>query len=68
MNKTLKAIVLVILGLIIWSGLLYIAFAFLKAEINPFIWEEKDRGGMLFFIFCYVAFSPAMTISLKDKL
>lgn len=68
MNKTLKALVLTFLGLIVWSGLVYIAFAFLKAEVSPFIWEQSTRGAMLFFIFCYVAFSPVITMVLKDEM
>lgn len=68
MNKTLKAIVLVILGLIVWTGLVYIAFAFLKVEVNPFTWEQSTRGWMLIFIFCYVAFIPEMTKALKGEL
>jgi TRAP-type C4-dicarboxylate transport system permease small subunit len=67
MNKTLKALTLVFLGCIIWSGLAYIAIAFLKAESNPFIWSQSARGGMLFVIFCYVAFSPLMVMALKDE-
>jgi len=68
MNKTLKALALVFLGLIIWTGLAYIAIAFLKAESNPFVWSQSARGGMLFVIFCYVCFSPLMVIALKDEM
>jgi hypothetical protein len=68
MNKTLKALGLVSLGLIIWSALAYIAIAFLKAETNPFIWPESTRRGMLFLIFCYVAFIPVMVMFVKDEL
>jgi len=68
MNKTMKALLIVFLGLIIWTGLAYIALAFLKAEANPFVWSEGERFGMLFLIFCYVVFSPLMVIILKDEL
>ena len=68
MNKTIKALALVFLGLIIWIGLAYIALAFLKAEANPFVWSQGVRGGMLFVIFCYVCFSPLMVIFVKDEL
>jgi len=68
MNKTLKALGLVTLGLIIWSAIAYIAFAFLKAELNPFIWSQRVRGAMLFAIFCYACFSPMFLISLKDEM
>lgn len=68
MNKTVKALGLAILGLIIWSALVYIALAFLKAELNPFVWSEGVRGGMLLLIFCYVAFIPLIVMSLKDDM
>ncbi len=66
--KTLKALKLVFLGLIIWTSLLYIAFAFLKAELNPFIWSQNVRSAMLFMEFAYVVFSPLMVMHLEDKM
>ena len=68
MNKTLKALLLVFLGLIVWTGFVYIAFAFIKAELNPFIWHESTRIGMLVITICYLPFIPVFTISLKDEL
>ena len=66
--KTLKALKLVFLGLIIWTALVYIAFAFLKAEANPFIWSENVRFAMLFLEFAYILFSPLMVMHLEDKM
>jgi hypothetical protein len=68
MNKIVKALGFVSLGLIIWSVLVYIAIAFLKAEQNPFVWSQDARGGMLFLIFCYVCFIPLMVMMIKDEL
>lgn len=68
MNKILKALMLVFLGLLIWIGLVYIALAFIKAELNPFIWSQTTREIMLFIIFIYIPFTPVMTMSLKDEL
>ena len=68
MNKTIKALKLVFLGLIIWTALNYIAFAFLKAEANPFIWSQTVRIGMLFLEFAYVLFSPFMVMALKEEM
>lgn len=68
MNKTLKALGLVFLGLIVWSGLVYISFAFAKAELNPFIWHESTRISMLVITICYIPFIPLFTMSLKDEL
>lgn len=66
--KTLKALKLVFLGLIIWTALVYIAFAFLKAEANPFIWSQNVRFAMLFLEFAYVLFSPFMVMVLKEEM
>ena len=68
MSKTIKALKLVFLGLIIWTALNYIAFAFLKAEANPFIWSQNVRSAMLFMEFAYVLFSPLMVMHLEDKM
>lgn len=65
MNKTLKASVLVFLGLLIWICITYITLAFLKAELNPFIWSQELRGTMLFCISVYFAFIPLMISELK---
>jgi hypothetical protein len=68
MDKKVKALGLVSLGLIIWSALAYIAIAFLKVETNPSIWSEGERFWMLVVIFFYIAFIPLMVISVKDEL
>lgn len=68
MSKTFKALGLVFLGLIIWTALLYIGFAFLKAELNPFIWSQNVRFTMLFMEFAYVLFSPLMVSVFKEEM
>jgi len=65
MNKTVKALVLVFFGLLIWICVVYICLAFLKAELNPFAWSQKLRGAMLLVISLYVAFMPLMMGELK---
>ena len=65
MDKTLKASVLVFLGLLIWICIIYFAVAFLKAELNPFVWSQELRGAMLFYISFYFAFIPLMISELK---
>ena len=68
MSKTFKALGLVFLGLIIWTALLYIGFAFLKAELNPFIWSKNVRFTMMFMEFAYVLFSPLMVSVFKEEM
>ena len=65
---TIKALGLVLLGLIIWSAITYAAIAFLKVEANPSFWSQNVRGGMLFAIFCYVCCIPILVFSIKDEL
>jgi len=64
-TKTLKAIGIVFIGLLIWIGFLYVAIAFIKSEANPFMWSQLWRGEMVFFAFCYLAFAPLMVNELK---
>ena len=65
-SKTLKAIGIVFIGLLIWIGIVYIGFAFVKAEANPFMWSQAARGLMVSFILGYCAFIPAFLHELKD--
>ncbi len=67
MKKTIKASALVFFGLLIFTALSYMAFAFVKAEWNPFLWSEGARSGLVFSVFCYVAFSPLMILALKEE-
>jgi hypothetical protein len=64
MNKTIKELGLVFLGLIIWTALLYIGIAFIKAEFNPFIWSEDLRLATLFMEFAYFPFLPIIKVGL----
>jgi hypothetical protein len=66
--KTIKAIGLVFLGLIIWTITAYVAYAFVKAEINPFLWEQTVRDTMLFIVFIYIAFIPLLIWVVKGEL
>ena len=68
MNKTFKAIGIVFAATIIWSILVYIALAFLKAESNPFAWSEGHRFAMIFLIFCFAISTPLMVVAIKDEL
>ncbi|MBI2258147.1 MAG: hypothetical protein HYU67_04520 [Flavobacteriia bacterium] len=68
MKKTFKAFSIVLLGSIIFSGLVYIAIAFVLAELNPFFWSINARGLMVFLIFCYASFIPLMVIALKSEM
>ena len=65
MNKTLKASALGFLGLLIWIFGIYIAIAFVKAELNPFAWSQDLRIAMVWSIALYCAFIPLMISELK---
>ena len=66
MRKELTKLGLFLFGLIIWSALTYAAFAFYKAEINPFTWSEDTRGAMLFIIFCYAPFGLITLLASRE--
>jgi hypothetical protein len=68
MSKGMKAIMLSLLGLIIWIAFIYGMFAFVKAEANPFEWTEGLRIGMCFMISLFLCFIPAITYSIKHDL
>jgi hypothetical protein len=68
MSKGMKAIMLSLLGLIIWIAFIYGIFAFVKAEANPFEWTEGLRISMCFMISLYLCFIPAITYSIKHDL
>ena len=68
MSKTIKAWLIVFLGLIIWITISYSGFAFLKAETNPLAWSEGARLGVLFHIFCYGCCSPFLFMLIKKEL
>lgn len=67
-NKTLKAIGIVFIGLLIWIGINYLAIAFIKVEANPFMWSQSWRVVMLSFCSCYLVFMPLMVSELKYDL
>jgi len=66
MNKTLKALAVYFLGLLIWICITYISMAFYKAELNPFVWSQNLRGTMVFCISLYFAFTPLLINELLD--
>ena len=67
-TKTLKAIGIVFIGLLIWIGFVYLAIAFIKAEANPFMWSQGCRIIIVYIGFCYAAFTPLMVNELKNYL
>jgi len=62
MRNKLKPFLITFIGLIVWTFLMYIGIAFLKAELNAFLWPEHHRAVLLFMVFCYLAFSPLIII------
>ena len=64
--KIFKALVLTLIGLIIWSILVYVGIAFIIGEFNPFIWEEVSRVIMVYFILFYVVSIPLIMYEIKN--
>lgn len=67
MSQKEKALLKVALGFIVAIGLSYTAFAFLKAESNPFLWPESTRFIMLWLLFSYICFTPVLIQWLIDE-
>ena len=67
-KQTLKAIIIVFIGLLVWIGMNYIAIAFIKAEPNPFVWSQGWRSAMVFVSSMYLIWGPLSVNELKDKL
>jgi hypothetical protein len=67
-SKTLKAIGIVFIGLLILMVVAYVAIAFIKAEANPFMWSQPWRVVMVSTCFCYLLFVPLMVSELKYDL
>jgi hypothetical protein len=65
-QETLKAIGIAFIGLLIWILLIYLAIAFVKAELNPFAWSQGVRGALIYVSFCYLVFSPLIISELQD--
>jgi len=57
-----KTIGLILLGLIVWSAMVYAALSFLSLETNPLLWTKDTRGAMVFLIFVYVLGSILMMV------
>ena len=64
-SKTLKAIGIVLIGLLIWIVFFYISIAYIKLEPNPFMWSQAIRGLMVGLVLVYCAFIPAFIHELK---
>ena len=67
-SKTLKAIGIVFIGLLILMVVAYVAIAFIKAEANPFLWSQPWRVVMVSLGSCYLPFVPLMVSELKYDL
>ena len=65
-NKTLKSIGIAFIGLLIWGLLIYSAIAFVKAELNPLVWDEYYRWVLVFIMVLYLAFMPLIVNELKE--
>jgi len=65
-KQTLKAIGIAFIGLLIWILLIYLAIAFYKAELNPFVWSQGVRGAFIYVTVCFLVFAPLIVNELKD--
>lgn len=66
MSKSIKAIIIVAIGLIIWTILVYAGIAFLNIEANPLKWVIMAKAFMLYGILVYILLSPLLTICINE--
>jgi hypothetical protein len=67
MSKGMKAIVLALIGLVLWMIFVYLTFAFIKAEANPFLWKEELRITFCFFSCICLPFLPLIVYEVKHS-
>jgi hypothetical protein len=67
MGRFLKSVITVVIAWIILSCMFWLGIAFIKAELNPFLWKEELRVTLVFLILCITLFSPIVTQSLYDE-
>jgi uncharacterized membrane-anchored protein len=65
-KQTIKTIAIVFIGLLIWIAFVYLTIAFVKVELNPFVWSQAVRGLMVGCIFIYISGIPLFLHELKD--
>jgi hypothetical protein len=62
----MKKVLIIIIGFLLWTAILYGMFAFVQAELNSMNWSKDARGGFAFCSFIYLAFMPLIYLELKD--
>jgi hypothetical protein len=68
MSKGMKAIVLALIGLVLWIIIAYSMVAFVQAKANPFQWSEGSRFGLCGMIILYIVSIPIIISEIKDQL
>jgi DMSO/TMAO reductase YedYZ heme-binding membrane subunit len=68
MKKQSKALLITILGFIVFGALLYTGITFLKQQSDPALWGEVWRFVLLFLLLIYIIFSPVIYAITKEEL
>jgi hypothetical protein len=63
----MKKVIIIIMGFLLWTAILYGAFAFVKTEPNAFKWREDARFGLVVLSLFYLAFIPPIYYTLSNE-
>ena len=63
----MKKVLIIIMGFLLWTAILYLAFAFVKTEPNAFKWREDTRFGLVVLSLLYLAFTRHIYYSLSNE-
>jgi len=65
--KIIKITLTLVLLLIVWMLIGYLAISFYKMELNPFYWSVSARAWYLFYVFIYAAFLPLLSSVINNE-
>jgi hypothetical protein len=63
----MKKVLIIIMGFLLWTAILYLAFAFVQAELNAVKWSKDARFGLAMLSLFYLAFIPTIYKTLSNE-
>jgi len=66
--KNIKALLLTLLGMILFLSMIYLSISFLQLSLSPIVWGYENRLYFLFFAILYSVVSPLIFNNIKYTL
>jgi hypothetical protein len=63
----MKKVLIIIMGFLLWTAILYGAFTFVQAEPNAVKWSKDGRFGLAMLSLFYLAFIPPIYKTLSNE-